>query len=187
MGSLSGGLATMGPAVPYAIAAKLTHPDRPVIALVGDGAMQMNGINGLITIAKECERWQDPRLVICVLHNNDLNQVTREQRVLTGDPKYEASQVLPEFDYAGYARLVGLDSIKIQSDDEVAGAWDEALGAAGPVLIDAVTDPNVPPLPPHITVEQALHFIQSMVKGDPDRKRTLRSSLKDLFTFGNRH
>jgi pyruvate dehydrogenase (quinone) len=186
MASLSGGLATMGPAVPYATTAKLTHPGRPVVALVGDGAMQMNGINGLITIAKEWRKWDDPRLVIAVLNNRDLNQVTWEQRVLTGDPKYEASQNLPAFDYAAYAELVGLEGITIREDDEVAGAWERALAAERPVLIDAHTDPNVPPLPPHITAEQALNYMQSMLKGDSDRKHTLRATLKELFSFGGR-
>jgi pyruvate dehydrogenase (quinone) len=181
LASLSGGLATMGPAVPYALAAKLTHPDRPVIAIVGDGAMQMNGLNGLITIAARWRDWQDRRLVIAVLDNHDLNQVTWEQRVLTGDPKYEASQVLPAFDYAGYAELVGLEGISIKRDDEVAAAWERALAADRPVLIDARTDPNVPPLPPHISAEQAVHYLQSMLKGDPDRGKVMRTTLKKLF------
>lgn len=182
MASLSGGLATMGPAIPYAIAAKLAHPDRPVIALVGDGAMQMNGINGLITIAEKWPQWSSPNLVVAVLNNRDLNQVTWEQRVLTGDPKYEASQVVPEFDYARYAEQVGLLGISIDRDDDVGPAWDRALQADRPVVIDAKTDPNVPPLPPHITAEQAVHFMQSMLKGDADRGRTLRAMVKELFS-----
>ena len=182
LASLSGGLATMGPAVPYAISAKLTHPDRPVIALVGDGAMQMNGLNGLITIGARWREWQDRRLVVAVLNNGDLNQVTWEQRVLTGDPKYEASQVLPAFDYARYAELVGLQSIRVERDEDVAPAWERALAAERPVLIDARTDPEVPPLPPHINAEQAIHFMKSMLKGDPERKGTLRATLKQLFS-----
>jgi pyruvate dehydrogenase (quinone) len=182
LASLSGGLATMGPAVPYAIAAKLTHPDRPVVALVGDGAMQMNGLNGLITIGARWRDWSDRRLVVAVLNNRDLNQVTWEQRVLTGDPKYEASQNVPAFDYASYAELVGLQGIRVERDDDVAPAWERALAADRPVLIDAHTDPNVPPLPPHISAEQAVHFMKSMLKGDPDRKSTLRSTLKELFS-----
>jgi pyruvate dehydrogenase (quinone) len=125
---------------------------------------------------------RDRRLVVAVLNNGDLNQVTWEQRVLTGDPKYEASQVLPAFDYAGYAELVGLQSIRVERDEDVAPAWERALAAQRPVLIDARTDPEVPPLPPHINAEQAIHFMKSMLKGDPERKGTLRATLKQLFS-----
>lgn len=145
MASLSGGLATMGPAVPYAIAAKLAHPERHVIALVGDGAMQMNGINGLITIADLWRQWQSPRLTIMVLNNGDLNQVTWEQRAVQGDPKYEESQVLPGFAYAEYARLLGLNGIRVDHPDGVGKAWDTALRADIPTVIEMMTDPNVPP------------------------------------------
>jgi len=177
MGSLSGTLATMGPGVPYAIAAKFAYPERPVIALVGDGAFQMNGMNELITIAKYWERWSDPRLIVFVLHNNDLNQVTWEQRALEGDPKYEASQVLPDFPYAHYAELLGFTGIRVDAPDDVGPAWDEALAAERPVLYEAITDPEVPPLPPHITFEQAHHYLTALA-GDPDRGAMLMESLK---------
>jgi pyruvate dehydrogenase (quinone) len=177
MGSLSGTLATMGPGVPYAIAAKFAHPNRPVIALVGDGAFQMNGMNELITIAKYRHRWSDQRLIVLVLHNNDLNQVTWEQRVLEGDPKFEGSQDLPDFPYARYAELLGFKGIRVDSPDDVGPAWDEALAATGPVLYEAITDPEVPPLPPHITLLQARHYL-SAVSGDPDRGAMLTESLK---------
>jgi pyruvate dehydrogenase (quinone) len=177
MGSLSGTLATMGPGIPYAIAAKFAHPDRPVIALVGDGAFQMNGMNELITIAKYRERWSDPRLIVLVLHNNDLNQVTWEQRALEGDPKYEASQSLPEFPYARYAELLGFKGIRVDAPDEVGPAWEEALAADVPVLYEAVTDPEVPPLPPHISFQQARHYL-SAVSGDPERGAMIKESLK---------
>ena len=178
MGSLSGTLATMGPGVPYAIAAKFAHPNRPVFALVGDGAFQMNGMNELLTIAKYRERWSDQRLVILVLHNDDLNQVTWEQRALEGDPKYEASQVLPDFPYARYAELVGLKGIRVDDPDDLGDAWDEAISASTPVLFEAITDPEVPPLPPHITLEQAKHFMEAVGRGDPDRGAFIRQSLK---------
>src|SRR6266550_3642539 len=177
MGSLSGTLATMGPGVPYAIAAKFAYPERPVIALVGDGAFQMNGMNELITIAKYWERWSDPRVIVLVLHNNDLNQVTWEQRALEGDPKYEASQVLPDFPYAHYAELLGFTGIRVDAPDDVGPAWDEALAAERPVLYEAITDPEVPPLPPHITFEQAHHYLTALA-GDPDRGAMLMESLK---------
>jgi len=176
-GSLSGTLATMGPGVPYAIGAKFAHPERPVIALVGDGAFQMNGMNELITIAKYWERWSDPRLVILVLHNDDLNQVTWEQRAMEGDPKYEGSQVLPDFPYARYAEMLGFLGIRVDNPDEIGPAWDEALSADRPVLYEAMTDPEVPPLPPHITLKQAKAFM-SAVPSDPDRGAVIKESFK---------
>jgi pyruvate dehydrogenase (quinone) len=111
--SLAGNLATMGPGTPYAISAKLAQPDRPVIAVVGDGAMQMNGINGLITIAKYWQEWSDPRLIVLVLNNRDLNQVTWEQRAMAGDPKFAGSQSLPDFGYARYAESLGLIGVRV--------------------------------------------------------------------------
>jgi pyruvate dehydrogenase (quinone) len=176
MASLSGTLATMGPGVPYAIAAKFAHPQRPVLALVGDGAMQMNGINELITIAKYRHRWPDQRLVILVLNNRDLNQVTWEQRAMEGNPKFEGSQDLPDFPYARYAELVGLKGIRVDSPDQVGPAWDEALSADRPVVYEAVTDPEVPPLPPHITIEQAKALSSALLSGDPNAGRIVRQS-----------
>jgi pyruvate dehydrogenase (quinone) len=178
MASLSGTLATMGPGVPYAIAAKFAHPDRVAIALVGDGAMQMNGLNELITITKYWQRWSDPRLIVLVLNNRDLNQVTWEQRALEGDPKFEASQDIPDFPYARYAELVGLKGVRVESPDEIADAWDEVLGADRPALLEAVTDPEVPPLPPHITFEQARHFVLSVARGDSGRRAMIEQSFK---------
>ena len=179
MASLSGNLATMGPGVPYSVAAKFAWPDRPVIALVGDGAMLMNGINCLITIANYWKEWSDPRLIIMVLANRDLNQVTWEQRVMAGDPKYEASQTVPEFAFAQYAELLGLTGIRVDKPEEVGPAWDQALAAKRPVVYEAVTDPEVPTLPPHITFEQAKNFMESMAKGDPDTPGMIRGAFKD--------
>ena len=180
MASLSGNLATMGPGVPYLIAAKFAHPGRPAIGLVGDGAMQMNGINGLITIAKYWKRWSDPRLVIAVLNNQDLNQVTWEQRVLAGDAEYETTQDVPAFDFARYARELGLNGVRIEDPGSVRSAWRDALAADRPTVLDFVTDPSVPPLPPHIKVEQAKHFMQSMLKGDPHRGAVIKQTAKDM-------
>jgi pyruvate dehydrogenase (quinone) len=178
MASLSGNLATMGPGVPYAIGAKFAHPDRPVIALVGDGAMQMNGINELITIGKYWQRWSDPRLVVLVLHNGDLNQVTWEQRAMEGDPRYDASQDIPEFPYARYAELIGLKGVRVDHPDDVAAAWDDALAADRPTVLEALTDPSVPPLPPHITLKQAKAMMLALAKDDPDRAGIVDQSLK---------
>jgi pyruvate dehydrogenase (quinone) len=175
--ALSGTLATMCPAVPYALAAKLAHPDRPVIATVGDGAMQMLGINALIDVARYADRWDDRRLVVCVLNNEDLNQVTWEQRVMSGDPKLEASQRLPAFDYAAYARLIGLEGIRVERPEDVGPAWDRALAAGRPALLDVVTDPEVPPLPPHIRFEQAKEMAAALRRGDPARRDIIRHAL----------
>jgi pyruvate dehydrogenase (quinone) len=153
-GSLSGTLATMGPGVPYAIGAKWAHPDRPAIALVGDGAMQMNGLAELITIAHYWQQWTDPRLIVAVLHNNDLNQVTWEMRAMEGAPKFAESQTLPDVDYAAFARSVGLNGINVEDGAALDGAWREALGASSPTVLDVRCDPNVPPIPPHATLEQ---------------------------------
>jgi pyruvate dehydrogenase (quinone) len=183
--ALSGTLATMCPAVPYALAAKLAFPQRPVIACLGDGAMQMLGINALIDLARYQERWSSP-LVVVVLNNADLNQVTWEQRVLAGDAKLQASQELPPFDFAAYARQLGLQGIRVEAPGEVGPAWEQALAAARPVVIDVVTDPEVPPLPPHIRPEHAKGFARAILHGDPESARmvrqSLREKLKDLVT-----
>jgi pyruvate dehydrogenase (quinone) len=167
-GSLSGTLATMGPGVPYAIGAKFAHPDRPVIALVGDGAMQMNGLAELITIVRYQQLWSDRRLVVCVFHNNDLNQVTWELRAMGGAPKFEESQSLPDVDYAAFARSIGLAAHNVDEPDQLGPAWDAALSAAGPTVLDVRCDPEVPPIPPHATFEQFKSVTEAVLKGDPE-------------------
>jgi pyruvate dehydrogenase (quinone) len=167
-GSLSGTLATMGAAVPYAIGAKFAHPDRPAIAITGDGAMQMNGMAELLTIARYAERWSDHRCVVCVLHNNDLNQVTWELRAMGGAPKFEESQTLPDVSYADFARGLGLEAITVTSPDELGPAWDRVLAADRPAVLDVYCDPEVPPIPPHATFEQAKSAAQAVLKGDPE-------------------
>ncbi|CUI78037.1 Pyruvate dehydrogenase [ubiquinone] [Achromobacter xylosoxidans] len=164
MASVSGGLASMGCGVPYAVAAKLAYPGRPVIALVGDGAMQMLGINELITIAHRWKDWSDPTLVVLVLNNGDLNLVTWEQRVMGGDPRFAASQWLPEFSYADYGRMLGLEGIRITSPDEVGPAWDRALAAGRPAVLEVVTDPEMPPLPPHVSMKQFGAYMTALRK-----------------------
>jgi pyruvate dehydrogenase (quinone) len=178
MASLSGTLATMGPGVPYALAAKFTHPDRPAIALVGDGAMQMNGLNELITAAKYWRRWQDPRLVVCVLNNQDLNQVTWEQRAMQGDPRYAVTQSIPDFPYAKYAELIGLKGVRVEEPERLGDAWDEVLSADRPAVLEAIVDPEVPPLPPHISFEEARNFASAVRHGDPHSGRMIRNSLR---------
>jgi pyruvate dehydrogenase (quinone) len=180
MASLSGGLATMGSGVPYAIAAKFAHPDRVAIALVGDGAMQMNGNAELITIADYWKQWSDPRLVICVLNNRDLNMVTWEQRVLAGDPKFDAAQHVPDFPYARYAEMIGLKGIRVDRPEQIAGAWEAALSASKPTLIEAYTDPDVPPLPPHVTLKQARAFAAALIEGDSDTRGIIRQTTRQV-------
>jgi pyruvate dehydrogenase (quinone) len=179
MASLSGNLATMGPAVPYAISAKFAFPDRVVIALAGDGAMQMNGMAELITISKYWRAWKDPRLVVLVLENRDLNQVTWEQRVMNADPKLAMSQDLPAVEYARFAESLGLAAVRIERPEDVGPAWDRALASDRPCLVQARTDPEVPPLPPHITFEQAKAYMASILKGDPDRGAMIVNSWRD--------
>jgi pyruvate dehydrogenase (quinone) len=176
--ALSGTLATMCPAVPYALAAKLAYPDRPVIACIGDGAMQMLGINGLIDLATYAGRWSPP-LVVLVLNNGDLNQVTWEQRVLAGEAKLESSQSLPAFDFAAYARQLGLEGIRVERPEDVGRAWDRALAAGVPAVLDVVTDPEVPPLPPHIRLEHAKGMASALLHGDPESGRIVRQSLRE--------
>jgi pyruvate dehydrogenase (quinone) len=181
MASLSGNLATMGPAVPYAAAAKFAYPDRPVIAAIGDGAMQMLGNSELITIAASYKDWQDPRLVVIVLNNGDLNMVTWEQRVMAGMPKFEPSQEVPSFPYARYAQLVGLDGIEVDKPEQIGAALDRALAATKPTVIEVHVDPEVPPLPPHITFDQAKNLIAALFHGDPNRWRVVKQSAKQMW------
>jgi pyruvate dehydrogenase (quinone) len=180
MGSVSGTLATMGCAIPYAIAAKFAHPERPAIALVGDGAMQMNGISEMITIAKYWRRWADPRLVIMVLNNRELAYVTWEERIQNGDPKWPASQDLLNLPYADFAKLMGLGGRRVTEPEQVGPAWDEALAADRPFVLDMVTDPNVPPLPPHITFAQARGLAGALVSGEPEAGNVVISTARSL-------
>jgi pyruvate dehydrogenase (quinone) len=177
-GSLSGTLATMGPGVPYSIGAKFAHPDRPAIALVGDGAMQMNGNSELVTIAKYWQQWTDPRLIVLVLHNNDLNQVTWELRAMAESPKVEFTQTIPDFPYARYAELIGLEGIRVDDPAQLGDAWDRALSATRPVVLEAITDPEVPPLPPHVELDQALSLAKSVMAGDSHSSRIIEHGLK---------
>ncbi|RJP15298.1 MAG: thiamine pyrophosphate-requiring protein [Candidatus Abyssobacteria bacterium SURF_5] len=180
MASLSGNLATMCPALPYALAAKMAHSDRAVIATTGDGAMQMLGNAALINIARSWRSWKDPRLVVLVLNNQDLNQVTWEQRIMSGNPKFEASQEVEEFNYARYAEMLGLRGIEIDDPKQIRPAWEEAFRTDRPVVVDAHTDPDVPPLPPHITFEQAKGYMFSIFKGDPNSLAIIKMSAKEM-------
>jgi pyruvate dehydrogenase (quinone) len=177
-GSLSGNLATMGPGVPYGIGAKFGHPRRPVIVFAGDGAMQMNGMAELITVKHYWQEWADPRLIVAVLHNDDLNQVTWEMRAMQGAPKFPESQRIPDVSYAGFARDLGLHGIAVDKPEQVAEAWDNALAADRPAVLDVRTDPNVPPIPPHATFEQMKYATEALLRGDEDRWGVVREGIK---------
>jgi pyruvate dehydrogenase (quinone) len=178
--AISGTLATMGPAVSYALAAKFAFPDRPAIALVGDGAMQMLGLNGLITAAKYYKRWSDPRLIVAVLNNRDLNMVSWELRALGGSPKVAETQQLPDIDYAAQAEILGLKGLTVRGPQDVGRVWDHALAADRPVVIDVKADPNVIALPPHATFEQTKNFFLAMARGDQDRGAIIDQLIKQL-------
>jgi pyruvate dehydrogenase (quinone) len=177
-GSLSGTLATMGPAVPYAIGAKWAHPDRPAIALAGDGAMQMNGLAELITIAHYWQQWTDPRLVVAVLHNNDLNMVTWELRAMGGAPKFAESQTLPDVDYAAFARGLGLVGVNVDTPEAIGPAWEAALSASRPTVLDFRCDPDVAPIPPHSTLAQAKSTAEAILRGDENAWGMVKQGIK---------
>jgi pyruvate dehydrogenase (quinone) len=179
MASLSGGLASMGAAVPYAIGAKFAHPGRPVVALVGDGAMQMNNMAELITIAKYCDRWPDKRLVVCVFNNEDLNEVTWEQRVMNANPRYDASQDIPDVRYSAFAEQIGLKGIFVDDPADLGAAWNEALAAEGPTVLEVKTDPEIAPLPPHISFKEAKNFMFAMA-GDDDAGHVIKDTARQV-------
>jgi pyruvate dehydrogenase (quinone) len=169
----------MGSGLPYGLAAKLAAPDRPVVALVGDGAMQMNGIAELITVADRWKEWTDPRFVVLVLHNGDLAEVTWEQREMEGEPRYGVSQSVPSFPYAGYAELLGLRGIRIDAPDQVDGAWEQALRADRPMVIEAVVDPDTPLLPPFPAGEQKLETFRKGLDAEGEAGKHARVMLDE--------
>lgn len=179
MGSLSGSLASLGAATPYAVAAKFAFPDRVVIAFIGDGAMQMNGLNVMITISKYWKEWSNPKLIVMVLNNQDLNQVTWEERVQLGAGKTESTQAIPDFAYDKYAELCGLKGIVVRDPEMLGAAWDEAFAADRPVIMNVYADPNVPPLPPHITFKDAKNFL-TMIGSEPELGSVIKNSAKEI-------
>ncbi|GAB3939992.1 hypothetical protein GCM10027614_22970 [Micromonospora vulcania] len=177
LASLSGTLLSMGGAMPYALGAKFAHPDRPVVALIGDGAMQMNGVNELITVAKYWRSWADPRFVVLVLNNRDLAFVSWEQRSTEGTPMFPDSQQLPDIGYHQWAQVLGLHGELVDSPDQVPGLWDRALAADRPVVINALVDPAELMLPPHFTAEQARKTAAAVLRGDTDWAGIIRRGL----------
>jgi len=180
LASGSGNLASMGAAVPYAVAAKFCFPDRVCIAVTGDGAMQMNGLNSCITVAKYWKEWSNPLWITLVLNNRDLNQVTWEQRIMAGDIRFNASQDLPDFPYAAFAESIGLRGIRVEKPEELADAWTQAFASDRPVVVEAITDPDTPTLPPHITFEQAKHFTETILRGDPHEAGIVKQAVKGM-------
>ena len=180
MASGSGNLASMGAAVPYAVGAKFCFPQRVCIAVTGDGAMQMNGLNACITVAKYWKEWSDPRWITLVLNNRDLNQVTWEQRIMMGDIRFMASQELPDFPYARFAESIGLRGIRVEKPDELSDAWDRALSSDRPVVVEAITDPDTPTLPPHVSLEQAKNFTETVIRGDPNSAGIVKQAVKGM-------
>src|SRR5207237_33627 len=178
MGSLSGNLATMGPAMPYAVAAKFAYPERPVFALAGDGSVQMNGMNELITVSKYWKDWKDPRFFLLVLNNHDLNMVTWEMRAQSGEPKFEGSQEIPDMNYALYGESLGLKGVRIERKEEVPRLLDEALASDRPCVIEAVVDPEFPMMPPHVTLEEAAAYAKPVLKGDPNAAQMIKETVK---------
>jgi pyruvate dehydrogenase (quinone) len=148
--------------------------------LVGDGAMQMNNMAELITVQKYWRQWADPRFIVCVLNNEDLNEVTWEQRIMEGNPRYKSTQSLPNVPYAKFAELIGLKGIYVDRPEALAPAWAEALAADRPTVLEVKTDPNVPPLPPHITLKEARGFLSAMRQGDPGLLATLGTAAHGL-------
>lgn len=178
-GSLSGSLASMLASMPYAVAAKFAFPDRPVVCTIGDGAFQMLGMNEMLTVKRHWREWEDPRFIVLVLHNNDLTQVSWEMRE-AGDPRYDTSQLVEDMDYAGFAEVLGLTGIRVESAAEVEQAWETAFAADRPVVLDVVTDRDIPPLPPHISLEEATGMAAALLKGDPAERRVIVDSARSM-------
>jgi pyruvate dehydrogenase (quinone) len=168
----------MGCGIPYGTAAKESAPDRPVVVLTGDGAMQMTGLAELVTVAARWRDWADPRFVVCVLNNRDLAEVSWEQRETEGEPRFATSQQLPDVPYAGYADLLGLRGVRVTSAEGMAGAWEAALTADRPVVIDAVVDPAVPLLPPGRPFEQVKAMYAGLAAEDGPAARRAEEHLR---------
>lgn len=182
---LSGTLASMGCSIPYGIAAKLAHPDRPLVALSGDGAMQMSGIAELVTVAHRWRQWKDPRFVVCVFNNRELAEVTWEQRESEGEPRFRDSQELPDFPFAGYAELLGLTGIRVDDPGLLGDAWERAFAADRPVVIEVLTDPEVPLLPPFPGGREKAESMRKALAEEPDGSRAL--GLLETYTGHEEH
>lgn len=184
LGDLSGRLATMLAAMPYATAAKFAYPDRSVVCTIGDGAFQMLGMNELITVKKYLDRWENPQLIVVVMHNDDLTQVSWEMRTEDGNPVWETAQDVESVDFAGWAQLLGFQGIAVHRDEDVVPALDRAFAHRGVTLIDAYVSRNVPPLPAKVTAEYAVNTVKALVKGDPQEGHVIADTAKAVVTEG---
>jgi pyruvate dehydrogenase (quinone) len=169
-------------AMPYAVAAKFVFPDKPVVCTIGDGAFQMLGMNELITIKKYQHLWPNKQLVVMVLHNNDLTQVSWEMRTQDANPRWTGSQNVESIDYAAYVRTLGFQGIEVTDPEKISAAWDAAFAYDGLTLLDIHTDKNVPPLPPHISMKFARNTAEALIKGDPDEMGVIGESVKAIVT-----
>jgi pyruvate dehydrogenase (quinone) len=181
MATLSGSLGAMGAAVPYAIAAKFAHPRRPVVAFAGDGAMQMNGNAELLTVAKHFREWPDPRLIVAVLRNDRLGLGTWQMRAIARGEADPTPYELPRFSYASYAELVGLRGIHVDDPQNLGPAWERALSADRPVVLEIVTDPDVLPLPPHLSLDRARAFALALPVDDRSTRGLFRRTVSQMF------
>lgn len=169
--SVSGNLASMGCALPYAIAAQLAYPDRQCVAFVGDGGLSM-----LMAEFATCVKYGLPVKVI-VLSNYTLGQIKWEQMVFLGNPEYGCE--LQPIDFAAFARACGGTGFTVAGPEECGRVLEAALSTPGPVIVDAVVDPLEPPMPPKVTLEQVARFAQALLRGQPNRERIALTVLSD--------
>jgi pyruvate dehydrogenase (quinone) len=142
----------------------------------------MSNMAELITVSKYWRQWKNPHWIVCVFNNQDLNQVTWEQRVMEGNPKFEATQTIPDVPYHRFAELIGLKGIYCDEADRVSECWREALASDRPVVLEFKTDPEVPPLPSHITLDQAKAMTSTILKGDPNEVSMLAGIARQVFS-----
>ncbi len=172
MFSLSGTLATMANGFPYSIGAQIAHPDRQVVAIVGDGAFTM-----LMGELATCVKYKLPVKVI-VFKNNTLGMIKWEQMVMEGTPEFGVE--LEPIDFAKFAEAFGAAGFTIEDPKDARSVLERALAHDGPAIVQAVVDPNEPPLPPKISRDQAMHFAEALAKGQPDRIKIALTATKDL-------
>ncbi|MCP2030363.1 pyruvate dehydrogenase (quinone) [Okibacterium sp. HSC-33S16] len=184
---VSGTLASMGCGIPYGLAAKFTAPDRPVAVLSGDGGMQMTGLAELVTVAAHWQEWSDPRYVVAVFDNRDLAEVSWEQREMEGAPRFEASQTLPSVPYEEYARLLGLEGVRVSRTEELNAGWQRAWSSDRPCVLSIRTDPATPMLPPLAAASEKVDQMRSaLIKESAeggeqaDRARRLLQTYVDI-------
>jgi pyruvate dehydrogenase (quinone)/pyruvate oxidase len=163
MHTLSGTLATMAPGLPYTIAAQVAYPERQCVAFVGDGGFSM-----LMADFVTAVKYKLPIKVV-IIKNNTLGQIKWEQMVFLGNPEYGVQ--LQPIDFAEYAHACGAIGFTVEDPAECSSTIKEFLNAPGPAILQAVVDPFEPPLPAKVKAEQALHFAESLARGEPNRSK----------------